>query len=158
MAGAILKCRRSPIVKLHCSREARAFFLNVVGRLLEKRDAPAAYAVCDGIGEKPHHPWQVDLDAHGVIGYLDATGDPLPRCHPNKMEGVVLPVVIELPEDDAELGLQLADAGIEPSSRFLPAELLWDRNDHWSRHRISLVAHWDANARGARECSPSPRQ
>jgi len=130
----------------------------VVGRFLEERDASAAYALCDGVGEKPHDPRQVDLDANGVVEHLDAAGYPLPRCGPDKMEGVILPVVIEPAKDDAELGLQLADAAIEPAPRFLLAKLLWDRNDQWSRHRISFVTRWDASARGACECFSSPKQ
>ena len=93
-------------------REIERGFLDVVGRLVEQRDGPAAYALGDGIGKKLHDPRQVDLDAHSVVEHLDATGDSLPHSRPGTMQGVVLPVVIEPAEDDAELGRQARDAGI----------------------------------------------
>jgi hypothetical protein len=72
---------------------------------------------------------------YGIIGRPYS----LPHCRCDKMQGVILPVVIEPAEDSAELGLQAADAAVKPSPRFLPTKLLRDRNDQWSRHRISFV-------------------
>src|SRR6202022_3836593 len=74
-----------------------------------------------------------------TVSHLDPASYSLPHCRCDKMQGVVLPVVIEPAEDSAELGLQAGDAAVKPSPRFLPTKLLRDRNDQWSRHRISFV-------------------
>jgi hypothetical protein len=49
-------------------------------------------------------------------------GDPLPHYRRDEVQGVPLPVVIKPAKEDAELGLQTADATVEPAPCLLPAQ------------------------------------
>ena len=73
------------------------------GRPIQQSHPAAVYSSCNGIAEKLHCPWEIDLNTHCVVQHLDPAGDLLPECRGDKLQRVVFPVVVEPAQENTEL-------------------------------------------------------